>query len=445
MSLTLRGPRLPLLPTLRVIVNPIGVYQEWSARYGDPFLAKLPSGLLAITGNPEGIKEFFTADPNIFVPNTHTLIEPLLGTYSLLLLAGERHKRERQLLIPTFHGERMRSYGKLMQEITHRAMEGVRPGDQVLGLHLTQNISMEIIIRAVFGVEEAERVRSFVVAISDLTTSYGPVLAMWKSTRRSFAGLGPWDRFQERLASFNVMLMDQIQRRRASNAPGEDILSLLLSVRDEDGQPMTDEQIKDELRTFLLAGHETSAITMAWVLQWLHLYPEVREKLAQELAPLGSQPEAEKLARLPYLSAVVDETLRMCPVFPLTPRRLIAPFTLLGHQLPPGMGVAAAITLVHNNPTLYPEPQRFRPERFLERKYSPFEFIPFGGGARRCIGMAFANYEIKIVVGTLMAAYRFSLENPRPAKVVRRNLTLGPNTPIPMRYEGEARNVAAAA
>lgn len=421
---------------LHFIREPDDFFRECIATYGDPFCARLQTGPVAVTAEPEGAREVFTADPDTFEPLSRLLLEPVVGESSVLLLAGERHKRERRLLMPPFHGERMRAYGALMQDCTRRQLEGRAPGSNVVAQKLTQAISLEIIIRAVFGVEEPERRRQFHEALVEYVEAYTPMLALVKGLRQSFGGLGPWARFQRKVARLDALLTEELGRRRASGEGREDVLSLLLSARDEDGQPMTDTEVKDELRTMLIAGHETTAIGMTWALHHLHRNPEARRRLEEELAPLGPKPEPEALTRLPWLSAVCDESLRLHPVIHLVTRKLRRPFTLRGYELPAGMGLMVAIIRIHAHPTVYPEPERFRPERFLERKYSPFEYLPFGGGNRRCLGAAFALYEMKVVLGSLLAAHRFESTQDTPIRPVRRHVTMSPDRDVVLRYSG---------
>lgn len=445
MSHVLRGPRFPLLQSLRFIKDTAGFFREGVERFGDPFLAQLPMGTVAVTGHPEGLREIFTADPDTFEPLAGRVLEPVVGVNSVLLISGERHKRERKLLMPPFHGERMRAYGTLIQQCTRSFLEALRPGAMWVSLEATQAISLEVIIRAVFGVEEPERVRRFRESILAYGQSYTLPISMMPWLRRSWGGRGPWARFQRTAQALDGLLTEQLARRREDRQPREDILSLLLSTRDEAGQPLSEQELKDELRTLLFAGHETTAIGLAWALYWLHRTPEVKQRLEQELSALGPRPEPEALARLPFLGAVCDEALRLYPVVALVNRRLRTSFTLRGHELPPGLGVVASITLAHSNPAVFPEPERFCPERFLERKFSPFEYLPFGGGARRCLGAAFALYEMKVVLGTLLSAHRFSLVDSRPLRPVRRSVTLAPEGGVPLRYEGSVPGASVAA
>ena len=430
------GPPFAPLHTLLTMVDMKRFFQACAERYGDPFLVRLVVGDVVVTGKPEGLREIFTAEPATFVPLSVAPLQPIAGDHSMLLLGGERHRQHRKLLMPPFHGERMRAYGALLQEIAHRSVAELSRGNPLTALHLSQMISLEVIIRAVFGVQQPERVRLFKEATREFLDSYTAPLTFMPPLRRPLGGVGPWDRFQRQATRYEAMLEEEITARRASRAEGQDILSLMLATRDEDGQPMSEAELKDELRTLLLAGYETTAIGMAWALYYIHRLPEVRTRLLDELAALGPAPTAEQLVQQPYLSAVCDEALRIHPVLPATSRKLVAPFTLRGWSLPAGVGVMASILLAHGDPALYPEPERFRPERFLERKYSPFEYLPFGGGARRCLGAAFALYEMKIALGSLLAAHRFTLAEDRPVPPTRRNVAFGPRGGVRLIYQG---------
>lgn len=438
-----QGPSFAPLQTFRLARDAVGFYRETSARYGDPFTLPLMVGKVVVTGDPEGIREIFTADPAIFTPFAQMPLEPVVGRHSMLLLDGARHRRERKLLMPPFHGDRMRAYGELMAAIARRRTAELAPGRVLRAQDLTQAISLEVIIEAVFGIRDPERVAIYREVISGYLEAYTPLLMVVPPLRRSLGGLGTWARFERFRARFRALVAEEIGRRRREGGAGhEDILSLLLSARDDEGAPMSEEEIDDELRTMLVAGHETTAIGMAWALDWIHRSNRIRERLMDELAPLGPAPAPDALAKLPYLSAICDETLRIHPVVAMVSRRLLQPMTLRGIELPAGVGVMPAIAKVHHDPSLYPEPEVFRPERFLERKFSPFEYIPFGGGARRCLGAAFALYEMKVVLGSLLAEHRFAVQGP-PPRPDRRNVTIGPEGGAPILYLGPIRRGAA--
>ncbi len=247
-------------------------------------------------------------------------------------------------------------------------------------------------------------------------------------------GLGPWATYQRASGRVDELLYRQIAEVRPQAEGRADILSLMLMARYDDGQAMSDAHVRDELRTLLIAGHETSAITLAWALERVHRDPAVLARLLAEID--GSDGSAEALAKLPYLGAIVDETLRLAPVIEVVFRKLAKPWRFAGYDLPAGVSIAPAITLVHMREDLYPEPERFRPERMLERKPGPFEYLPFGGGHRRCIGAAFAHYQIRIALGTILREWSLALREPSPVEVVRRSVTLGPKTGVRMAMVG---------
>lgn len=436
------GPRFAPLQTLRFALDMHGLARDCARRYGDPFSVPTVFGTMVMTGHPEGIREIFTADPDTFEAFGSGPLEPLVGSRSMLLLSGARHKRERKLLMPPFHGERMRAYGELMQTTTLEAAARLQPGARVVMQEVTQSVTLNIILRAVFGVQEPERIARFHRLNDDALAAFKPAYVFFPALRQGF--LPGWRRLVEGRRAINDFLQEQVDRCRLRTGEHEDIISLMLSARDEAGQPMTEEELKDELITMVAAGHETTALSLAWALFWVHRDPSVARRLFAELATLGPTPPPDALARLPYLGAVCDETLRRSPVVAIAPRRTVRPLRLRGWDIPVGTGVAAVMVLAHTDPSLYPDPQAFRPERFLERKYSPFEFLPFGGGARRCLGAAFAAYEMRIVLGSLLARHRFSLVSSEEPRTIRRNVTMGPLGGIPMIYEGE-RGAASAA
>lgn len=430
-----------LVQTLSWMKDPSGFYLKQLAKHGQPFTANLPIGEVVVTGDPTGIREIFSADPDSFEVLGHLPLVPAVGENSVLVTSGVRHRRKRKLLMPPFHGERMRAYGKLMQELALRAFEDRAPGTKLFAQDATTDISLEVIIRAVFGVTDPKRAARYREVLNAYIDTYTPSIAAFTLLRRNFGGRGPWARFQRNVMALHALLDEELTLRRAQEAStDEDILSLLLAARDEDGQPMPDVELKDELRTLLLAGHETTAISMAWALHHLHRNPGTLETLLEELDALGEQPTPEALAAAPYLGAVCDEALRLKPVLAGVARRTRVPFTLQGRELPVGTPLLAAVSVAHADPEIFPEPDAFRPERFLERRYSPFEYLPFGGGARRCIGAAFALYEMRVVLGTLLTTHRFSAAEGPPEHPVRRNVTLGPSRKCELIYEGRRSN-----
>jgi cytochrome P450 len=417
------GPGLGALQTLHYLRDPLGFYRSTAARYGDTFSVNTPLGPLVVCGHPEGIQALFSASPEVFTRWSTDAVSPLLGEGSLLLTSGPAHQQARRLLTPPFHGARMRAYGELIREAALREAKRWPAGQPFLMQDAASAISIEVILRALFGEEEPERQGQLRQAVLGAMAALSPTLMLLRPLRQRFAGVGPYARFLRARAQLDALVLEQIARRRARPG-GEDVLSLLLQARYEDGQPMPEAEVRDQLVTLVFAGYETSGIALAWAFHWLDENPEVRAELRRRLDALPDT--AEALAAEPYLEAVCSETLRIRPVVPEVIRLLRQPLSVQGHLLPPGVAVAACMALVHTRPDLYPEPDRFRPERFLERRYGPFEYFPFGGGSRRCIGVAFALYEMKIVLGTLERHRDVRQVRRGARRPVLRSLTMGP-------------------
>ncbi len=417
-------------------LRPVHALAEAHARYGDPFTLPTFNGALIMTANSDLIREVFTQkDTELFEPFADSTLSPFLGTHSLLLLKGETHRRERKLLMPPFHGERMRAYGAIMAEVARDTFAALKPGQEFRALDIGLHVSLEVIVRAVFGVEEREQVAEHVRALEDTLAATSPMFMLGKAFQRAFFGLGPWPKYVRNSARVDKLLFEQIERVRPHASERDDILSLMVVARYEDGEPMSAEHIRDELRTLLIAGHETTAITLAWALEQIHRHPEVHERLIAELDAAGDDPS--ELAKLPYLVGIVDETLRVRPVVEMVARKLRRPWTFAGYELPVGATIAPAISLVHMREDLYPEPARFKPERMLERKPGPFEYMPFGGGNRRCIGSAMSHYESCVVLGTALRHWKLELCEPTPVDFTRRPFSVGPKTGIRMKMIGE--------
>jgi len=429
------GPSGSLLPTLQLIRNPRLALEGWVRQYGDPFLLRAMNGPVVVTGREDLIRVIHGQDPNIYSPFAASTIVPLMGSGSMLILEGEQHRRERRLMMPMFHGDRMKAYGESMQQIAIERLESNRGQREILTLNLMTDISLEIIVRSIFGGSDPNLVAKLIQASQKVVASSSPLLFFSRKTHFSFLGLTPWDRWCDAKKHLHRCLEEVIDKRKLSGDPGDDILSLLCSATYEDGQPITREHIYSELMTFLFAGHETTALTLTWAMYHLHRNPAAFLSLMQELDSLEDN-APERLASAPYLKATVQETLRINPIVTETLRKLKAPLQLGEYHLPVGMAVAPATVLAHYNTATYDDPESFRPERFVERSYSPFEYMPFGGGHRRCIGAAFASYEIAIVLGSLLKRFKFELVDTAPVLPKRRNVTLGPSTAVPLRFLG---------
>jgi cytochrome P450 family 110 len=426
------GPAGKLRTTYRILRDPMKSLPLWHEKYGDPFTVPTVNGTVVMTGDPKLVKEIFAANPSTFAPFATQGIGPTIGEGSLLALHEPRHMRERKLLMPAFHGERMRNYAGVMADVAARKFDEATASSRFTGLDLAQAISLEVIVRAVFGAQDDARAEALADAVLAMVENTSPLLFFMPFLHRDFGGLGPWSRFRRHFDRLDRMLQEQIEQAR-SQGDGVDICSLLVQARYEDGSPMSDSDMRDELRTLLFAGHETTAITIAWVLEHVHRDREVLARLRDELAALGDDPDPSEYARLPYLDAVCKEAMRLYPVVTEVLRILVEPFRLGELDLSPGVGVAACVLLVHRRDDLYPEPLRFRPERFLERKFAPWEYLPFGGGHRRCIGAAFASFEMAVVLGTALSRFDFELLDSRPSSPVRRAVTMAPGGGVPLR------------
>jgi cytochrome P450 len=370
-----------------------------------------PSGMqLVMVSDPDVVKSVFTAPPEVAPSGAGSSpIAPVVGESSVLTLIGPEHMRQRKLLLPPFHGERMRAYEDVIVEATKRDMATWHLGTPVKMVGHTRAITLEVILRAVFGVE-AERMDGLRTAIGQLMAPVNALTILLIALRRPTRERPTGD-LGEALDRMDRLIYEEIARRReqADLTEREDILSLLLQARDEDGQPMTDQELRDELVTLLLAGHETTATSVAWAIERLVRHPD---KLARLVAEIESEREGGEGR---YLSAVVDETLRVRPVVPIVVRMLTEEFEVDGYRLPAGTRVTPSIYLVNRNPRVYEDPEEFRPERFLENGPETFSWIPFGGGIRRCIGASFAQLEMRVILRTVLSELEPSLPADRGA------------------------------
>ncbi|MEW6492665.1 MAG: cytochrome P450 [Cyanobacteriota bacterium] len=439
----LDGPKTPpFVQTLEWITHPLEFLDNCAHRYGDFFTVKRNNNRLDVyLSNPQAIQEIFTAHPEQFDSGLRNgLLQTLLGqnSLSLSLLDRDRHQRQRRLLMPPFHGERMRTYGQIICDITEQVMSQ-RPINQPFSVRSTmQEIAMRTILSTVFGLHEGQRfeqMRQLLCSLLDsISSPLRSSLIFFRSLQRDLGCWSPWGRFLRQKRQIDQLLYAEIGERRQQPDPSRtDILSLLMSARDEAGQPMTDVELRDQLMTLLLAGHETTASALAWALYWIEQLPEVRDRLLQELSTLSPDSDPNTINRLPYLSAVCQETLRIYPIALIcSPRVVKSPLQLMGYQFEPGTALIPCIYLTHHREELYPESKQFKPERFLERQFSAYEYLPFGGSNRYCIGSAFAQFEMKLVLAKILLHYHLALADKRPVKPVRRGFTLAPPSSMQM-------------
>lgn len=423
----------PLLQAMRYVQWPIPFLEECARRFGGTFTVRLPGRPpLVLFSDPDAIREIFSGDPHdLHAGESNAILEPLLGRHSLLLLDGSEHLHERRLVQPPFHGERMVAYGAVMQEIARRAIDAWPAGRAFAIQPEMQSITLDVILRTVFGLDEGPRMTELRRELVDLlAVSSNPQLLLASLQSGGGAPRGAAARPLEARHRVDALLFAEIARRRTR--PDEtrtDVLSLLLAARDENGAPLSDQALRDELVTLLVAGHETTATALSWAVHHLLTHPDVRARLAEEVRGVD---DPLALSRLDWLDAVVKETLRLTPIVPMVGRRLTRPMTIGGHELPAGVTAAPSIVLAHRRPERWPDPERFAPERFLGTKPTPYEFLPFGGGVRRCVGAAFALYEMKIVLAEIVRRVELELQPGYEARVVRRSVTLAPSEGMPV-------------
>ena len=408
------------------LARPGGFLESTRRRYGTPFTFRLSAQrTVVITDDPAVIKQVFTSDPTKLLAGVgNEVLKPLLGQRSVLTLDEPEHMRQRKLLLPPFHGDRMKLYGEVIADAAEREMARWPIGEPFAVQQSMQTITLEVIMRAVFGVrDDADRLEQIAAPLRALLDSMADMRRLFTlqvaSSKRN-GPLSPWRRFREQLLyPAQEALLDEIRVHRAAPdlADRDDILSLLLSARDEDGEGLTDAELRDELMTLLLAGHETTATALSWTLERLTRHPAVLGRLTEELRAGAGED---------YLDAVIKESLRLRPVVPAVARYLTEPTELGGRVLPAGVHITPSIYLTHYNPDIYPEPKAFRPERFLERPAGTYEWIPFGGGTRRCLGATFALFEMRIVLGQLLRTLDLATTDERPERIARRAITFSP-------------------
>jgi cytochrome P450 len=420
------GPRLqPPLQLIGFFSRPTAFLNRCRQRYGDVFTLRMPATEpMVFLGDPDLVKAVWTRDKVNGLPEGRRVtLEPVLGPRSVLLQEGAEHLRRRRLMLPPFHGERMRRYGELMDDMTLRDIERWPLGEPFPLMPRLQSITRDVILRAVFGTRAGAREDELRERIDDVlvrTTSATTQLAVLAAEAARF----PHTPFHRAVRRMDEVLYAEIRDRQAATDLDErdDILSMLIQARDEDGAPLDTDELRDQLVTLLLAGHETTATALAWAFDALFRNPDVRAQLKASL-PAGDE----------YLDAVVEETLRIRPTVPDIGRRLGEPLALHdGTELESGTAVFASVHLLHGRADLFPEPRAFRPERFLgDERPSTYAWIPFGGGMRRCLGAAFAQYEMRRVLRTVLEHTDLQPGTDRAEPPDRRPVTVVPRHGTP--------------
>jgi cytochrome P450 family 135 len=421
------GPRAPsVVNTLRFVRGPLRMLDQWGRRYGDAFTVKIVGfGKGVYIADPHAIRELFTGDQSdLLAGQANSVLAPIIGRHSVLVLDGPEHMRQRKLLLPPFQGSRVNAFRSVVRGCAEAEVDRWQPGAELVLRDRMRALTFDVICRAVFGVYEPDRVERLRVALSAVIDS-NPLTLTFRVMRTDLGRWSPGARFQKKLAAADALLYEEIERRRDEpDLEGRtDVLSLLMQARDEDGKPMTDAELRDELVTMLGAGHETTATGLCFALELLMRNADVLGRLRETIASGDDS----------YLDAVMKETLRVRPVIDAAQRTLTRTRAVAGYDIPAGVRVYPGIALVHRRPDLYPEPDRFRPERWLESDIESYAWLPFGGGIRRCIGAALAQAEMVEALRVIVA--RADLEPLRPTEepVVMRGITVAPKYGVEVR------------
>ena len=437
------------MQTLRWVFRPLAFMEENRRRFGDSFSVRF-AGFerpMVMISDPRAIKALYTERAHGLPPGRNITLEPILGSRSLLLLEGAEHISRRKLMLPPFHGERMRSYEPIVDEIVAAEIDSWPLGEEFPIHSRMQAVTLEVILRVVFGVGRGprlERLRNMLTTVLQQTAS--PSTQLVALATRRFGG-GPFAKLEGQLKAVDELLFAEIAEHRLKDDLEErdDRLSALIRARFEDDssaergseisgddereraereidQGMSDQELRDQLMTLLLAGHETTATALAWTFDLLLRHPPQLQRLRETLESGEDD----------YLRATISESLRLRPVIPLAGRRLAKELSADGLTLPAGTDVTPAIWLAHTRPDVYPEPYAFKPERFLDEPPDTYAWIPFGGGVRRCIGAAFAEFEMRIVLREVLTRCELHKASPDPERIGRRNITLSPRDGTPV-------------
>ena len=439
-----KGPsKKNFLQFMRYMDDPISTLQKCRRTYGKTFTLRFtgqPDGV--VISDPLDLKQVLSATSNQLNAGeiNATLLQPILGDLSLLTLDGEKHLQHRKLLLPPFHGQRMKNYGELMSQIAKQNLLNWKQNTPLKLVNEVRVITFNIILSAIFGMdEESTRFNTLTKLLHDLihvvSKPFSVITLLTPFLHRNLGGLTPWAKIRKLRQAVDACLFEEIAARKKVNLDSRiDILSLLLQARDEAGQQMTDQEIRDEMLTLLLAGHETSTMGVAWSFYGILSNPPVLKKLKDELNQFVSN-ETElvpNLDKLVYLEAVIKEALRITPVVPYVIRITNEPYQLREYTIPKGTAILPCMYLTHHDPENWTEPHKFIPERFLSSTENPYTHLPFGSGIRRCIGAAFAQYEMKIIIAQILMHIELKLKDNYTTKLERKGPVFGPAGGLPV-------------
>ena len=436
-ALPVGSPLPAIVQLLQWIYRPIPFMEACARRYGDCFTLRFPmTPPLVLFRHPEAVKEIFTGDPDqLLAGETRRLLRPLVGNHSVLLLDGAQHTRHRRLMMPAFHGERMHAYGETMREITDQVLASWprgRPFPLQPELHV---ITLSIMLRTVFGIDDVAEFRRLRECLTELLALSANPLTLLPWLQDVIGPFTKRRRLLQLIQDVDVLLFAQIARHRGAGTTGRtDVVSLLIDARDEAGEALSDIELRDELITLLVAGHETTAAALAWTFHRILQHPAVYDTLQAELhRVIGSGSVGSvHVSELDYLDAVIKETQRLTPILWLLGRQLHAPLHVGGRDLPADVMVALCVYLSHHHPEVWRNPNEFAPDRFLGKRPSPYEFFPFGGGGRYCLGAAFALYEMKLIIAEVLSHVTLRAAPGHVISAVRRGIVFAPSTEMPV-------------
>ncbi len=455
MTAQINGPRGHQIPAwlLRFVRYPYEFFQAGKAQFGPTFSMRFPgSGQAVFVSNPRTVQEIFSLDQKSALSIRDSgFLGPIFGDASVVVTTQTKHKEQRRLLSPPFHGASMHACGELVQQATRNAISQWRGSFDAHNAFI--DLTLDATLPAVLGPLSTVDLARIRTQLRRTIAACRPALMFVQALRVDLGPLSPWGRFLRERAAFFQLIQDQMDITRATAiaqhpmpiVPRTDLLALLLATRDQDGRPLPDQEILEHVLTMAVLGHESTAAALAWALIALQREPSVKQQLLAELSELPADANARAMVGLPYTSAFCKEVLRLWPAVPEVRRRvLLEPLVLEGHTLPAGTFLAPSIYLMHRDPALYPEPERFNPERFMQKKYTPYEYFPFGGGARSCIGATFAHYEMQIIVATLLSLVDVTVVSNTNPRAIRQNLSVAPEGGVSVKVRSRAQHAGAA-
>ena len=424
-----------LTTTYRFVRDSERLVAEAATKFGGSFRLNTLFGDMLVVSAPEDIKVLYTASSRSYEPLFNGVLEPLLGQNSLFMQNGDFHKERRGGLSSLLRYQEISSHAKSIEEVAVREVAKIPVGERFDMQQVMRSVVIEVMVRFVFGEMNPARVARYVALGTALEESGTPAIFFLLRLRPYLFGMGPWRRFERIRKEMDGLVYEDIMSRRNSPGAHADFLSKLIHAPCHGVKDMSDDELRDQIMTIILAGYGTTALSLAWAFFWLHHTPEALEQLREEVRGGEAPLSADSLHTSPYLEAVTKETLRISPVVNLAPIRLLDPMTLQGRTLPARAVVAVSIWMAHHRAETFADPERFRPERFLEKRYSPFEYLPFGGGSRRCIGAGFADFEMKQILGRLIERFDFELLRNTVPEPVNRHLFVSPDGGVPMALE----------